>query len=78
MNTLKGGTRAICAVLVAVVLMFGVAQAGASATPPGCVGSCPPLEGGYQGSCWYACIDSGYVGGDCTPSPPKVCCCFTK
>lgn len=33
-------------------------------------GTCPPLESGYLGTCWWACKDIGFEGGTCIGS----CC----
>jgi len=78
MDTLIRSVRGLFAVMVIVVLLFGVVQVNLAAAVQPCVGDCPPLTGGVTGTCWDACVDEDFVGGDCTPSPPSECCCFTK
>lgn len=75
MNTVKRGVHWVFTILVAVALTFGATQAFASTDVQFCPGSCPPLEGGVNGSCWQYCEGfTGYVGGDCHKS--GLCCCF--
>ena len=78
METLRRSICGICTMFVVGILIFGASQANAAVDEQPCIGDCPPLEGGYLGSCWNECVLEDYAGGDCTPSPPKECCCFTK
>jgi hypothetical protein len=78
MENLRRSIRGICTILVVGILMFGASQANAAVDEQPCIGDCPPLTPGEEGTCWEACVAEEYAGGDCTPSPPKECCCFIK
>ncbi len=62
----KSLVGAAWAVLVMVALAFGATQVMASpitaCNGPGQIGTCPPLN---SASCWTACEDEDYFGGDC-------------
>jgi hypothetical protein len=66
-KTLKRLVTGLYTLLVAAALTFGASQALASSANE-CLGTCPPLD---DRTCWDACVEAGFVGGDCVGS-----CCF--
>lgn len=67
---------AIGTLIVAGMLTFGATQALASTGMSFLSGMCPPLEPGFENSCWNHCISDHppAVGGDCDPG--GSCECF--
>ncbi len=69
---------AVGTLIVAGMLTFGTTQALASPEMSFFGETCPPLEGGFENSCWQHCVKvHSAVGGDCEPGPPPTdCSCF--
>ena len=66
--------RSVFVALVAIgTLVAGPSVAVANDCGYPTAGTCPPLEGKYGGTCYYACQDIGFDGGTCVGS---CCRCF--